>query len=118
MIRGWWYRIVSATGASTLAVLAVVIANNSTVQQLATTYVPLLWRLEPVILSGVDLQLAAWTSAIVVVGALVPLFKPRPWRILDVVALTQKRVAVAGLGIAALGYFNYSFRLPRTTVAI
>jgi len=83
-----------------------------------TTYVPLLWRLEPTTLSGTSLQLAIGTSVAVVVGTLLPLFKPRPWRILDIVAFSQKRIIVAGLAIAALGYFNYTFRLPRTTLTL
>ena len=118
MIQGWLYRIVSAVGVSTVTIVSVLVANHPTVQLAATSYVPLLWRLDPIVLSGAELQLAAWTSVVVVVGALIPLFKPRPWRILDVVMLTQKRVLVAGLAIAALGYFNYSFRLPRPTVAV
>ncbi len=118
MIRGWWYRIVSIIGASTVTLLAVLFANHPATQTTVTTYVPLLWRLDPTVLSGAELQLAAWTSVVIVVGTLIPLFKPRPWRVLDIIAVTQKRVLVAGLAIAALGYFNYSFRLPRTTVAV
>ena len=118
MIRGWWYRLVSATGAATVTILAVVLANHRLLQEPATTYVPLLWRLEPIVLSGPELQAAMITAVVIVVGSLVPLFKPRPWRILDVVGFTQKRVVVAGLAIATLGYFNYSFRLPRPTLAV
>jgi len=83
MIRGWWYRIISATGASMVTVLAVALANHPLLQEPVTTYVPLLWRLEPTTLSGTSLQLAIGTSVAVVVGTLLPLFKPRPWRILD-----------------------------------
>jgi len=108
----------SATGAAAVAGLAVVLANQPSVQALVTTYVPLLWRLEPTVLSGAALQVATATSIVIIVGTLLPLFKPRPWRILDVVGFTQKRVVVAGLAIASLGYFNYSFRLPRTTLAV
>ena len=31
-------------------------------------------------------------------------------------ALTQKRVLVAMLTLAAVGYFDYTYRLPRTTL--
>jgi len=45
-------------------------------------------------------------------------FKPRPRRILDTILLTQKRVLLAMVALAALGYYNYSFRLPRSTLMI
>ncbi len=118
MIRGWWYRIVSATGAATVTMIAVVLANQRLLQEPATTYVPFLWRLDPIVLSGPELQLATITAVVIVVGSLIPLFKPRPWRILDVVGFTQKRILVAGMAIATLGYFNYSFRLPRPTLTL
>jgi len=118
MIRGWWYRIVSATGAATVTMIAVVLANQRLLQEPLTTYVPFLWRLDPIVLSGPELQLATITTVLIVVGSLIPLFKPRPWRVLDVVGFTQKRIVVAGMAIATLGYFNYSFRLPRPTVAL
>ncbi|NUE02292.1 sugar transferase [Halorubraceae archaeon YAN] len=118
MIHGWWYRSVSLIGAVLITAVGVVIANHPFAQVLTTTYVPFLWRIDPVTLSGDAFQIAAWTSVILVVGALVPLFKPRPWRVLDVITYTQKRVIVAGLALATLGYFNWSYRLPRTTLAI
>jgi len=118
MIHGWKYRSSSLIGAVLITAVGVVIANHPFAQALTTTYVPLLWRLDPVTLSGDSFQIAAWTSIILVAGALVPLFKPRPWRVLDVITYTQKRVVVAGLALATLGYFNWSYRLPRSTLAI
>ncbi len=118
MIRGWWYRLISVIGTCFITAVAVVIANHPFAQALTTTYVPLLWRLDPVTLSGSELQLAGWTSIVLVVSALIPLFKPRPWRVLDVITYTQKRVIVAGFALATLGYFNWSYRLPRTTLAV
>jgi lipopolysaccharide/colanic/teichoic acid biosynthesis glycosyltransferase len=47
-----------------------------------------------------------------------PLFKPRPRRILDTLLVTQKRVLLAMVGLAALGYFDYSYRLPRPTLLL
>jgi lipopolysaccharide/colanic/teichoic acid biosynthesis glycosyltransferase len=98
--------------------VAVIVANLPAVQTATTTYVPLLWRLSPTVLTGTELHLAVGTSVLIVVGLLIPLFKPRPRRILDVAMYAQKRVLVAGLAIAALGYFNYSFRLPRATLTV
>ncbi|MCL9817474.1 sugar transferase [Natronocalculus amylovorans] len=118
MIHGWWYRSCSLIGAVLITAVGVVIANHPFAQALTTTYVPLLWRLDPVTLTGDAFQIATWTSVVLVAGALVPLFKPRPWRVLDVITYTQKRVVVAGLALATLGYFNWSYRLPRSTLAI
>ena len=119
-MQGWWYRSVSAIGAAILTAFGVLVSNHPISQSVFTTYVPLFWRLDPIVYSysGLPLQAAIWTSVVIVLGALVPLYKPRPWRLLDVVVFTQKRVVVAGLAIAALGYFNYSFRLPRATLAM
>jgi len=110
----------SALGAVALTLLAILIANHPLIQTAVTTHIPLFWRLDPIVYpySSVSLQLTLWTSAAIVLVALVPLYKPHPWRTLDVLIFTQKRVVVAALGIAALGYFNYSFRLPRTTLAM
>jgi lipopolysaccharide/colanic/teichoic acid biosynthesis glycosyltransferase len=120
VLSGWRYRIVSASGAVALTLLAILIANHPLIQTAVTTHIPLFWRLDPIVYpySSVSLQLTLWTSAAIVLVALVPLYKPHPWRTLDVLIFTQKRVVVAALGIAALGYFNYSFRLPRTTLAM
>ena len=57
-------------------------------------------------------------AVVFTIAALVPLYKPRPRRILDVVFLTQKRVMVSGLALATLGYFQWSHRLPRATLVM
>lgn len=120
MLSGWRYRITSASGVAVLTLLAIVVANHPLIQSAVTTYLPLVWRLDPIVYpyGSLSLQLAVWTSVAIVLIALLPLYKPHPWRTLDVIVFTQKRIGVAGLGIAALGYFNYSFRLPRTTLAV
>ena len=112
------YRVVSIAGTILLTLTAITVANQPLLQRLATTHIPLLWRLEPAILSGSRLRLATGTSLLIILGSLIPLFKPRPWRILNIVSYAQKRILVAGVTVAALGYFNYSFRLPRTTTAL
>lgn len=108
----------SVVGTAVITALSVVVANHRLPQTIVSTYVPLFWRLDAAVLAGPRLQLAILTSVAVVVGTLIPLYKPRPWRTLNVVAFTQKRVVVAGLAMATLGYFNYTFRLPRTTTAL
>ena len=118
MLTGWWYRIVSGAGVVALAAIAVLIANLQVLQTLFTTYVPLFWRLEPVALTGRGLYVAIAVTAAVTAGCLTPLFKPRPRRILDIVELAHKRVLVAGSVLATLGFFNYTYRLPRATLVM
>ena len=118
MLTGWWYRIVSLVGVVALAAIAVLIANLQLLQTLFTTYVPLFWRLEPIALTGRDLYVAIAVTAAVAAGCLTPLFRPRPRRILDIVELAHKRVFVAGSVLATLGFFNYTYRLPRATLTM
>ena len=118
MLTGWWYRIVSGAGVVALAAIAVLIANLQVLQTLFTTYVPLFWRLEPVALTGRGLYVAIAVTAAVTAGCLTPLFKPRPRRILDIIELAHKRVLVAGSVLATLGFFNYTYRLPRATLVM
>ena len=118
MIHGWRYRLVAAAGAAGITLLAVLVANHTLAQTVFTTYVPLFWQLDPRVLSGGGLQLAALVSVAAVLASFIPLFKPRPRRILDTVALAQQRVVVAGLVLAGIGYFNWTYRLPRATLVM
>ncbi|WP_368408091.1 sugar transferase [Halorussus pelagicus] len=77
---------------------------------------PTLRQLPVDVLVGEELILAVATTVVVVVGSFAPLFKPQPRRILDMILLVQKRVVLAGLVLAAVGYFDYTYRLPRTTL--
>ncbi|WP_224333814.1 sugar transferase [Haloprofundus halobius] len=118
MLTGWRYRVVSVVGAASLTALAVYFANHPLPQELFTAYVPIFNRLEAHVLDGTSLSRAVWTAVLAVFVCLVPLYKPRPRRILDVVALTQKHVLVAGLALATFGYFEWSHRLPRATLVM
>lgn len=118
MLTGWQYRIASVGGSLGLTILAVLVANHPFPQALITTYVPLFNNLEPEILTGGSLTLAIMMSCLAVFAFSIPLFKPRPRRILDTVFLTQQRVFVAGLALATLGYFKWSHRLPRQTLVL
>ena len=69
-------------------------------------------------LSGADLLLAAVTALVVVLASGWPLFKPEPRRTLDAGLETQRRVVIAMVGLAALGYFNYTYRLPPSTLML
>ena len=118
MRTGWAYRVTAFLGVGVITGLAVGIANLPVVQRLFTTYTPLFWRLDPHVLGGSELVLALWLNTVIVVLALVPLYKPQPRRKLDAIFFAQKRVIAAVFAIATLGYFNHSYRLPRTTVAL
>ncbi|WP_332897129.1 sugar transferase [Haladaptatus sp. CMSO5] len=117
MVSGWAYRTASVAGTLLLTVLAVQVANHPIAQQLFTM-LPVLERLPATTLTGGSLVLAVLTAVLVVIGVMFPLFKPQPRRILDVIAVTHKRVLIAGLALAAIGYFDYTYRLPRTTLLL
>lgn len=118
MITGWRYRILGGVGAALLTLIGVYVANHPVAQVVFTTYVPLFWRLDPVVLTNDSLQLAMLVSAVIVFLALTPLYKPQPRRILDTILLVQQRVLIAGLGLATLGFFKWSHRLPRATLVM
>ena len=118
MIHGWRYRLVAAAGTAGITLLAVLVANHSLAQATFTTYVPLFWRLEPTVLWGSALTLVLGITVGAVTLALIPLYKPRPRRTLDTVALTEKRLIASGLAIAAIGFFNFSYHVPRATLVI
>ncbi|WP_423751248.1 sugar transferase [Salinirarus marinus] len=113
----WRYRLVSAGGTAAITAGCVSVANHPTLQQL-TAVVPVFERLPAVTLSNGELSLAVLTTLAVVLGALAPLFKPRPRRRLDTVFLSVRRVALAVVALAAVGYFDYTYRLPRATLVI
>ncbi|WP_338729852.1 sugar transferase [Haladaptatus sp. DJG-WS-42] len=117
MVSGWAYRTASVAGTLLLTVLAVQVANHPFSQQ-ALTMLPVLGRLPSTTLTGGALVLAILTAVVVVLGVMFPLFKPQPRRILDVIAVTHKRVLIAGLALAAIGYFDYTYRLPRSTLLL
>ncbi|XGI82714.1 sugar transferase [Halorutilales archaeon Cl-col2-1] len=112
------YRFLRGVGAVVATVVSVVLANHPLLQRGLTTYVPLVNRLNPVVLSNGDLTVTLMTTLVVVLGSLIPLFKPKPRRILDTVFLTHKRILVAGFALAAIGYFDYTYELPRPTLIL
>lgn len=118
MRTGWRYRIGSFVGVLALTIAAVGLANSHPLQVLFTTYVPVFWRLDPTVLTGDDLLLATWVTVFAVAVSLGPLYKPRPRRLLDIITLVHKRIVFAGCFLATLGFFNYSYRLPRATLVL
>jgi lipopolysaccharide/colanic/teichoic acid biosynthesis glycosyltransferase len=117
MVQSWRYRIMSVLGTVGLVVLAVAVANEPVVVELATR-LPLLGRLDPDSATGSEFLFEAGTTALVVIASFVPLFKPRPRRILDIAEIAGKRAFLAVIALAAIGYFDYTYRLPRLTLII
>ncbi|PSQ53006.1 exopolysaccharide biosynthesis polyprenyl glycosylphosphotransferase [Halobacteriales archaeon SW_8_65_20] len=117
MTGGWRYRIESVLGVAALTALAVTLANNALTQSIVSA-VPVIGTLATDAPSGLEGVLEITTAVVIVTAAFVPLYKPRPRRILDIVALTQKRVVVATFALATVGYFDYTYRLPRATLLV
>lgn len=117
MTTGWRYRLASILGTVWLTGAAIAVVNAPQVQA-AFSRVPVLGRPAPAVLANGDLSFAIATAGVVIVAAMWPLYRPRPRRILDTVTLTQKRVLLAMVGLAAMGYFDYSYRLPRSTLML
>ena len=115
MATGWRYRLVAVCGAAVWIAGAVVVANTPLSQSLLTA-VPPINNLRPTTVGNRRLLGQMATTVIVTIGALWPLFKPRPRRILDTISLTNRRVFVAAAVLATVGYFDWSSRLPRTTL--
>jgi lipopolysaccharide/colanic/teichoic acid biosynthesis glycosyltransferase len=65
-----------------------------------------------------EFALEAATRALVRLAALAPLYKPQPRRILDIAELTVRRVFLGCIALAAIGYFDYTYRLPRATLVV
>jgi len=118
MLTGWRYRVIGFCGTALFVVIAVLVANHWFAQSIFTTVVPMFDRLEPTVLNGSSLRWALTLSIFAISGAVWPLYKPRPRRILDTIFLVQKRVLVGGLAMATLGYFQWSHRLPRATLVM
>jgi lipopolysaccharide/colanic/teichoic acid biosynthesis glycosyltransferase len=93
----------------------VALVNSPTVQGLATA-LPVFDRLSADPPSALEGAYEVAATVAVLVAAFVPLYKPRPRRILDTASLAAKRVLVAMAVLAAIGYFDYSYRLPRVTL--
>jgi lipopolysaccharide/colanic/teichoic acid biosynthesis glycosyltransferase len=116
MLSGRGYRVGSVAGVVVLTVGALAVANARPIQEALTTYVPLVRRLQPDVLAGEAFAFGALVTLLVVGVAVAPLYKPR--RILNVVYHAQRRIVVAGLALSTLGYFDYSYRLPRGVLLV
>ena len=117
MVSGWRYRGLSVLGAIGLTGVALYLANHPLTQSiLFESGIAYISRLHPTFLSNGYLTIAWITTLVIMTGAMWPVFKPEPRRILDTFYLVEKRLLIALLALAAIGYFDYSFRLPRPTL--
>lgn len=117
MSTGWRYRVSSVGGTAALTVAAVALVNHPAIQE-TFALVPFFGNPAPDVLGNGQLEFAIVTVLAVIIAAMWPLYKPRPRRILDTIMLTQKRLLLAMVGMAALGYFKWSHRLPRSTLML
>jgi lipopolysaccharide/colanic/teichoic acid biosynthesis glycosyltransferase len=117
MNNGWLYRAASITGTLVLSVLAVTIANHPIVQRLFSL-LPLIGDLPFDSAAGSEFVIEASLAAVVIAGALWPLYKPRPRRVLDIWLSALRRVTVALLALATIGYADLTYRLPRATLLV
>jgi lipopolysaccharide/colanic/teichoic acid biosynthesis glycosyltransferase len=79
---------------------------------------PLIQRLSVDSPNGPEFAIEVLVTVVVFTGAFFPLYRPQPRRILDTVALAHKRVVVAVFAVATIGYFDYTYALPRLTVIL
>jgi hypothetical protein len=83
MKGGWRYRVASLFGTAALTLLAVSVAGRGSVQA-AFSVLPVVGHLPFGNLGGREFAIEAATATLVVVAAMLPLYKPRPRRILDI----------------------------------
>ena len=117
MNGGWRYRLLSVAGTAALAAVAVGVANHAVVQRLFQL-LPVVGHLPFDSAVGREFVIEASIATIVVCAALFPLYKPRPQRILDTIVVVQRRTLIAIVTLSAIGYFDYTYRLPRSTVML
>jgi len=117
MASGWLYRVTAVGGTAGLTAGAVFVANQPFAQRLVVAAPPFS-TLAPTILTGDGLVMAVATATLVVLLACAPLYAPRPRRLLDTLATAAWRVGVAVTALATIGYFDYTYQLPRTTLLV
>ncbi|CCQ32999.1 asparagine synthase protein [Halorhabdus tiamatea SARL4B] len=113
----WRYRGASVLGTAVLSFLAVVVVNGPLVRTLLDA-VPVIQTLATAPATGSELLFEASTTTAVILAAMVPLYKPRPRRILDTWMAAARRTTLAFLSLATIGYFDYTYRLPRATLLV
>lgn len=112
------YRLTSIAGTIFLVAISIIVANTTIVQEFVTTAFPVFNQLKTTVLPIQKLGIAGLITIFIVTASLTPMFKPQPRRILDTLSITENRLLIAVLGLATIGYADYSYRLPRSTLII
>jgi len=113
----WRYRITGVFGTAIIAFVGVVLSNEPLIRSV-TGLVPVLSTLPADRAVGGELLFEATTATVVVLAAMAPLYKPRPRRILDTWMKGVRRTILALLSLATIGYFDYTYQLPRATLLV
>jgi len=117
MDRSRRYRFMSLFGTVALPVLALLIADSPPVQVLFSL-LPIIGHLPFDVPNGVAFEYQVVTVVGVFVFVFVPFYKPRPRRVVNITLGALRRVVIGLLALAAIGYFDFSFRLPRATLLV
>ncbi|WP_026190094.1 exopolysaccharide biosynthesis polyprenyl glycosylphosphotransferase [Halomicrobium katesii] len=117
MPSSWRYRILSVGGATAITALAVFVANTPLAQSLLTA-LPILSNLQTQTYTSDAILDEILVTLVIILAVIWPLFKPQPRRILDTISLIHKRVFIGTTALATIGYFDWSTRLPRTTLIL
>ena len=117
MNGGWRYRLLSVAGTAALAAVAVGVANHAVVQRLFQL-LPVVGHLPFDSAVGREFVIEASIATVVVCAALFPLYNPRPRRILDIGLQALRRVSIALFALATIGYFDFTYRIPRATLLV
>lgn len=117
MNGGWRYRFLSVVGTASITIVSVILVNNALVLSIVR-FAPVLGHLPANPPNGEELVFQILTATAAFLLAFFPLYKPRPRRILDIVSIATRRVLLAMITLAAIGYFDYTYRLPRLTVLL
>jgi exopolysaccharide biosynthesis polyprenyl glycosylphosphotransferase len=110
--------LLNAGSTTVLAVAAVLVANDPAVQSTIAGTVPLVGRLPTQVLSGTRLATVILVTTATVTVTMFDRYIPRPQRALDTAFETIRGMIVATCALATLGYFDYSYRLPRLTLIV
>lgn len=117
MTSSWRYRLASVIGTASITALVVPVTSHPTVESLAES-MPVLSHLPKPIHTHGGLTIITATVVFTVLLALIPLYKPRPRRIIDVITEAQQRILLAAFVLATIGYFDYTYRLPRMMLVL
>ncbi|WP_368411416.1 sugar transferase [Halocatena salina] len=117
MTSGWRYRLASVIGTASITAIVVPVTSHPTVEDLAMS-LPVVSHLPKPVHTHGGLTIITVTTVLAVLLSLIPLYKPRPRRIIDVISETQRRILLAALALATIGYFDYTYRLPRMMLVL